>query len=317
MTHLNMKIAFMGTSDFAVPAVRLLIEEKSDLVCVITRPDRPKGRGRKLTAPPVKESSQHKGYPLFQPCDVKDESFIAELKELKPDVIVVVSYGQILSEEILCIPRFGCVNLHPSLLPRYRGAAPINWAIINGERATGITTMLMDSGMDSGDILLQRVVEIEENDTGEILHDRLAVVGAELLMETLRCINEDSITPIPQDHSKATVAPRLKKDDGLIDWAKSNIEIANLVRGLIPWPGAYTHLQDKVLKIFKTALMEGDSGHTTPGTIAGMDTDSIAIATGNGFLLLEEIQLQDHKRMNVMDFLRGHRHKIHIGTVLK
>ena len=316
MTHSKMKIVFMGTSDFAVPALNLLMKNHEDVVGVITRPDRPKGRGRKVTAPPVKKFAQCMGLNIFQPENVKDELFIAQLKALHPDVIVVAAFGQFLPNKILTIPPLGCVNIHPSLLPRYRGPAPINWVIINGEKKTGVTTMLLNDGMDSGDIFLQREVEIQEDDTAEILNDRLAKIGAKLLMETLCRLKKNSIAPIPQDHSKATVVPILKKDDGLIDWTKDSLQISDLIRGLIPWPCAYTHLQGRTLKIFKAKALERNSTEITPGTVTEICKEGITVSTGKGFLLIKEIQLQDHKRMNAADFIRGCRGKIDVGMVL-
>lgn len=312
-----MKIVFMGTPDFAIPALDLLIESGENIVGVVTMPDRTKGRGRKLKAPPVKETAERKGITVFQPGKIRDDFFISKLKELNPDVIVVVAFGQILSKEILKIPRFGCINLHASLLPKYRGAAPINWVIINGDKVTGVTTMLMDEGLDTGDILLQKEVEIEEGDTAETLHDKLAKTGAKLLLETLYRLKEGKITPIPQDHSKATMTPMLKKEDGLIDWEKGAKEISNLIRALTPRPGAFTHLQGKILKIFKVVALEGDSKNINSGTIIEIDEKGITISTGKGFLLIKEIQLQDHKKMGVADFLRGQKHKISVGATLR
>lgn len=312
-----MKIVFMGTPDFAVPALDLLVERGEDIVGVVTMPDRPKGRGRKLKAPPVKETAERNRITVFQPREIKDTFFISNLKELNPDVIVVVAFGHILSKEILKIPRFGCVNLHASLLPRYRGAAPINWAIINGEKMTGVTTMLMDEGLDTGDILLQQEVGMEEEDTAENLHDKLAKTGAELMIETLHRLKEGNITPVPQDHSKATMSPMLKKGDGLIDWEKGAKEISNLIRALTPWPGAFTHLQGKILKIFKVIALERDSKNITPGTITEIDEKGITISTGKGFVLIKEIQLQDHNKMGVADFLRGQKYKIGVGATLR
>ncbi|KAF0121118.1 MAG: methionyl-tRNA formyltransferase, partial [bacterium] len=228
-----------------------------------------------------------------------------------------VAFGRILPKEILKIPRLGCINLHASLLPRYRGAAPINWVIINGEKVTGVTTMLMDEGLDTGEILLQQEVGVEEEDTAENLHDKLAKTGAELLIETLHRLEEGNITPVPQDHSKATMAPMLKKGDGLIDWGKGVKEISNLIRALTPWPGAFTHLQGKIVKVLKVIAIEGDSKGIVPGTITEIEKEGIKVSTSKGFLLIKEIQLQGHKKMGVADFLRGHKHKINVGTTLR
>ena len=312
-----MKIAFMGTSDFAVPALDLLIDKAADIVCVVTRPDRPGGRGRKLIASPVKRLAEKKGIALFQPGNLKSEPFISRFREFMPDIIAVVAFGQIISKEIIEMPRFGCVNLHPSLLPKYRGAAPVNWAIINGERVTGVTTILMDEGIDTGDILLQKEVAIEEDDTSESLHDKLARIGAELLVETLRRTEESTINSVPQDHSQATSVPMLKKEDGLIDWSEGCRHISNQIKGLLPWPGAFTRLRGKRLKIFKGVPLEEGTQMTSPGNVSETSDKGIKVSTGDGFLMIKELQLQDHKRMRVADFLRGHKDKVAVGTILK
>jgi len=312
-----MKIVFMGTSDFATPSLDLLRRTEGDVVGIVTKPDRPKGRGRKMTASSVKELAECNGMTLFQPNNMMDESFILKLRELMPDVIVVVSFGQVIPREILNIPRGGCINLHPSLLPKYRGAAPVNWSIINGDRVTGVTTMFMDEGLDSGDILLQQEAIVEDDDTAKSLHARLAKTGASLLLETLRRLEEGNITAVPQEHSKATWAPMLKKEDGLIDWRKEGIQTSNLMRGLTPWPGAFTHLQGKILKLIKGIVLEGCSKGIVPGTVTEMDGEGIKVSTGRGFLLIKEVQLQDHKKMKVSDFLRGHKHRIGVGTILE
>lgn len=312
-----MKILFMGTSDFAVSSLEFLTNSGEDVIGIVTMPDRPKGRGRKLKASPVKEFAIRKDLALFQPGRVKDESFISRLRELRPDVIVVVAFGQILPKAILTIPRLGCINLHASLLPRYRGAAPINWAIINGDKVTGVTTIYMDENLDTGGILLQQEVEIEDNDTAESLHNKLSKVGAKLLLETLIRHKQESITPISQDRSKVSSAPKLKKGDGLIDWRKRSVEISNLIRGLNPKPGAFSHLDDKILKIFTGTSLKGDTKEITPGTISEIAKEGIRVSTGEGFLLIKEVQLQNHKKMGVRDFLSGQRHRIHTGTILR
>ncbi len=312
-----MKIAFMGTSNFAVPALDLLIDKAADIVCVVTKPDRPGGRGRKLIAPPVKRLAEKKGIALFQPGNLRSEPFISRFREFMPDTIAVVAFGQLISKEILEMPRFGCVNLHPSLLPKYRGSAPVNWAIINGERVTGVTTILMDEGIDTGDILLQKEVAIEEDDTSESLHDKLARIGAELLVETLRRIEKSTINSVSQDHSQATSVPMLKKEDGLIDWSEGCRHISNQIKGLLPWPGAFTWLRGKRLKIFKGVPLEGGAQVTSPGTVSETNYKGIKVSTGDGSLMIKELQLQDHKRMMVADFLRGHKDKVAVGTILK
>jgi methionyl-tRNA formyltransferase len=312
-----MKILFMGTSDFAVSSLEFLTRAREDVIGVVTMPDRPKGRGRKMTATPVKELAIREDIPVFQSGNIRDESFISKLRELTPEVVVVVAFGQILPKEILKMPGFGCINLHASLLPKYRGAAPINRAIINGDKVTGVTTMYMDESLDTGGILLQQEVEIEDNDTAESLHNKLAKIGAKLLAETLRRLKEESITPISQDHSKVTSAPKLKKEDGLIDWRKGSLQISNLIRGLAPKPGAFSHLNGKILKIFNGVALVGDSKNITPGTISEIAKEGIKVSTGEGFLLIKEVQLQNHKKMEIKDFLSGHRHRINVGTILK
>ncbi|MBI5184099.1 MAG: methionyl-tRNA formyltransferase, partial [Nitrospinae bacterium] len=227
-----MRIIFMGTPDFAVPTLKSIIESQHSVVCVVTRPDRPKGRGMDLTPPPVKIVADSFGITVLQPDSVKENGFIDKLKDVKPDIIVVVAFGQILTEEILNIPRYGCINLHASLLPKYRGAAPINWAVINGDEITGVTTIQMDKGMDTGDILLKHEIKISPLYDAVTLHDRLAEMGAGAIIETLEMIESCTLSPIPQDHADASYAPKLKKEDGLIDWGKDACEIYNLVRGV-------------------------------------------------------------------------------------
>ncbi|MDY6853794.1 MAG: methionyl-tRNA formyltransferase [Thermodesulfobacteriota bacterium] len=313
----NMKILFMGTSDFAVSSLEFIKNSEEEVIGIVTMPDRQKGRGMKLKASPVKEFAIRKDIAVFQPGNVKDQTFISKLRELKPDVVVVVAFGQILPKEILMIPRLGCINLHASLLPRYRGAAPINWAIINGDKVTGVTTIYMDENLDTGGILLQQEIEIEDNDTAESLHNKLAKVGAHLLLETLKRHKQKSITPIFQDNSKATPAPKLKKKDGLINWNKGSVEISNLIRGLNPKPGAFSYFDDKILKIFSGISLKGDTKEITPGTISEITKEGIRVSTGKGFLLIKEVQLQNHNKMGIRDFLSGQRHRIHTGTILK
>lgn len=292
----------MGTPEFAVPSLQALIDSEYNVVAVVCQPDRPSGRGRKLTSPPVKILAEANSIPVLQPEKVRTDEFYETLKEFKPDLICVTAYGRIILKNILELPKYGCLNVHASLLPKYRGAAPINWAIINGEKTTGITTMLMDEGMDTGDILLKKEIEIGENDTSIELGEKLSNIGAALLIETIKKGQNDEIKPIKQNDDEATSAPIIKKDVGKIDWSRSAIEIRNLIRGTQPWPGAFTSYQDKNLKIFKAAVddMEGN-----PGEILISNNGRLVIGTGNKSLSIEELQIEGGKRLNVSDFLRG------------
>jgi methionyl-tRNA formyltransferase len=298
-------IVFMGTPEFSVPALRALLAEREKVVAVVTQPDKPRGRGRRVVAPPVKREAERHGCLIVQPSKANDEAFIQQLKELSPDLFVVVAYGHILSETILSIPRIGAINIHASLLPKYRGAAPIQWAIINGEKETGVTTMWMDTGMDTGDILLSSKVAIEPDDTAAVLHDRLAITGAQLLIKTIRRVKDGTLTSIPQDSDQATYAPLLKKEDGRIDWTKPASELDCFVRGMSPWPGAFTTLAGKMLKIYQVKVI---SGHTEapPGSTIPSFPGELYVATGKGILALIEVQKASGKRLNMQDFLRGH-----------
>ena len=312
MTVPPWRIVFFGTPSFALPTLQGLFDGPDDVVGVVTQPDRAKGRGRKIVISPVKERALQKGCPLLQPEKVKEEAFQEAVKDLHPDLFVVVAYGQILPKSLLNIPKCGAVNVHASLLPRYRGAAPIAWAILNGEKWTGVTTMAMDEGMDTGDILSQAEVAIGDKETCETLHDRLAPLGAQLLLETLRKMKVGDIRPIPQDHSKATDAPSLKKEDGRIDWKKKAEEIDRQVRAFNPWPGAYTEWDDRLLKVCR-----GEIRKRTPSGRAGVTvwvgSNFIEVETGEDSYLIEEVQLEGRKKMNVREFLLGH--PIPVGTV--
>ncbi|MBI5286129.1 MAG: methionyl-tRNA formyltransferase [Deltaproteobacteria bacterium] len=307
------RIVFFGTPSFAVPSLDAIIKAGEDVVAVVTQPDRPKGRGRILTPSPVKELAMQHKIPILQPERIRDGVFVKRLKELATDFIVVVAYGNILPKMILDIPPFGCVNLHASLLPRYRGAAPVNWAIINGERETGVTTMLMDEGMDTGPILLSERLLIANDDTAETLGNRLAKSGAGLLLKTLVGLRHATIKPIPQDHTQATYAPMLKKEGGHIDWCKGAEEIRNLVRGLIPWPGAYTSWKEMRWNIYGGEVVRSET-KARPGTILRTSPEGIEVATGKGIFLITELQLEGKKRMKVSEFLRGYR--VEAGQVL-
>jgi len=304
-----MAIIFMGTPEFSVPTLRILLENGYDVQAVVTQPDRPKGRGRKVIPSPVKALADRYKIPVLQPEKVRAPEVQQTLKNIAPDVIVVVAYGQILPESILQIPRLGCINIHASLLPKYRGAAPIQWAIIQGEKETGITTMLMDKGMDTGDILLQKSVPIEEEDTAGTLHDKLALVGAELLFQTLQHLERGTITPKPQNHDIATYIPLLKKEDGRIDWQRPASRIYDKVRGLLPWPVAYTYFKGKTVKLLKVKVEQEpvNTNLLVSGTVVALDNiTGPVIATGKGYIRILEIQPENKKPMRCSDFCRGY-----------
>ncbi len=306
-----MRIVFMGTPEFAVTSLKALIDAGENVVAVVTQPDRPKGRGRRLASPPVKVLAESHSIPVLQPEKIKTPQFYEELSKFSPDLICVAAYGKILPKNILELPPLGCINVHASLLPKLRGAAPINWAIIRGERITGVTTMFMDEGMDTGDILLKEEVAIDDEDTAETLTEKLAPLGGKLLIKTLKALRKGTLKPIPQDDSKATYAPMLKKEMGRVDWSKGAREIRNLIRGLIPWPGAFTTLGGKVLKLYRAEVAEGGG---EPGTVIEAGEAGLMVATGERALKVLELQLEGGKRLSATAFLRGHR--IEPGTVL-
>lgn len=307
-----MKIVFMGTPDFAVPSLNALSISKKDIAAVVTQPDKPSGRGKKLTPPPVKTVALNSGIRVLQPERIKDEAFVNTIKEINPDVIVVAAYGKILPAKILHLPKYGCINVHASLLPKYRGAAPINWAIINGEKETGITIMQMDEGLDTGGILLQKGIEITKEDTAGTLSNKLSKIGAGLLIEGLSAIEKGGIKAIPQDNSKSSYAPMLKKEDGQIDWTKGAEDIYNMVRGMDPWPGAFTYYKGELWKVWK--VRHGDTGKGRPGEILTADKDRIDVVSKDSVISILEIQPANKKRMPVSDFLRGN--KIEKGIIL-
>ncbi len=302
-----LKIVFMGTPEFSVPTLQRLIDSDHSVIAVVTQPDRPKGRGNRVVAPSVKMLAQQYAIPVLQPQRVKASEIRRQLEKLTPDAIVVIAYGQILPQSILNIPRLGCVNVHASLLPKYRGAAPFQWAIIRGEPKTGVTTMLMDKGMDTGDMFVQQAIPIEAEDTAATLHDRLAQVGADVLMRTLQGLEDGSLLPIPQNNAEATYAPLLKKHDGLVDWRKTAADIANAVRGMSPWPGAYTHFQGNRVKLLKVRVEAAAETTAEAGTVVALDQQQgPLIATGAGQLRILEIQPQNKKPMRCSDFCRGY-----------
>lgn len=305
-----MRVVFMGTPAFAVPSLEALDNSDHEVVGVVTQPDRPKGRGQAVEQCPVKELALARGVPVRQPEKIKSPEFLQQLSEWKPDVIAVTAFGRILPKTILDLPPMGCVNVHGSLLPAYRGAAPIQWALIHGEPETGITTMLMDEGMDTGAVLLQHTVPIEPEDTTLELGARMAQAGGALLVETLTRLAGQSVVPRAQDHSRATMAPLLKKEDGVIDWTQSAMEIANRIRGLSPWPGSYTFHHGHRLIIRKGCVDTqgapvGSDGHQ-PGTILAVGQKSFWVETGQGRIEVLEVQPANKKRMSVEQFLLGY-----------
>ncbi len=306
-----MKIIFMGTPDFARTALEKIIEAGHEVTLVVTQPDKPKGRSGELQVSDVKACALEHGIPVFQPVRIKLPENVAELKKYEADIYVVAAFGQILSQEILDIPKFGCVNIHASLLPKYRGAAPIQQAILDGEEKTGVTIMQMAAGMDTGDILIQREIPIEHNETGGGLFDKLSILGGELIVDALPMIERGELTPVPQDEAKATKCGKLSKDMGKIDFYKDADTIRNLVRGLNPWPSAFTSLNGKMLKIWKAEVEEDSSDNQAKdaeiGAIVHVEKDSFSVKTGKGYLKVEELQLEGKKRMMVKDFLLGYK----------
>jgi len=289
----------MGTPEFAVPSLDMLVSEGYDVVAVVTQPDKPKGRGKKLAAPPVKEYALKKGIEVLQPAKIKTTDFENQLRSIAPDLLVTAAYGKILSKELLDIPPLGCINVHASLLPKYRGAAPINWCIINGEKITGVTTMFTDEGMDTGDMLLKKQVEITDEMTAGELHDILSVVGAEVLKETLIKLKDGTLQHEPQNEEEATYAPMMDKDIGKIDWNKSALEIHNLVRGINPWPGSYTFYKGNRMKVWKTRVADNGYASQKPGTICEITKEELIVATGNGFLSVKEVQFDSGRKMGI------------------
>ena len=300
-----MRIVFMGTPEFAVPSLNQLIQDGHNIVGVYPQPDKPKNRGMKLTPPPVKVVAQANHLPVFQPKTLKDEAVQQELAALAPELIVVAAYGRILPEDILNAPPLGSINVHSSILPKYRGAAPIQWAVINGDEITGVTTMRMDVGLDTGDIIAKKQVRIAEDETGGSLFDKLAAVGAELCVETMQMLENKTATFTPQDNEASTHTKMISKELGDIDWKKPAVEIERLIRGLNPWPSAYTHLDNKAFKIWKARVVETDGAYA-PGCICKVGKNTMVVQTGEGGLELLEVQLAGKKRMDAGSFLRGY-----------
>jgi len=308
------KIVFMGTPDFAVPPLEALHAAGHEIALVVTRPDKPKGRGRRVEPPPVKKTALRLGCAIRQPTSLRDESTLQALQDASADFFIVVAFGHILTETVLSMPKQVCINLHASLLPSYRGPAPIHWAVINGEKETGVTTMVMDKGLDTGDILLSAREGISDCDTSGSLHDRLSRLGADLLIRTLAGFADGTIRRIPQDHTRATYAPLLKKTDGLIDWKKPAAKIEPFIRGMTPWPGAFTFWGSRRLKIFKTDVVAVDETSAPPGSVLDGANDQFVVKTGAGALSIRQLQGASGNRLQASEFLRGCR--IRPGEIL-
>ena len=308
-----MKVIFMGTPDFAVPTLEALIE-KHEVLAVVTQPDKPKGRGKKMVFPVIKEKALEHNITVYQPQKVKTPEFVEVLKEYQPDIMVVVAFGQILSEEILNIPKYGCINVHGSILPQYRGAAPIQWSIINGEEFGGVTTMYMAKGLDSGDMILKAKEKIKPDDTYGSLYDRLSVIGADLLIKTLDLIENGEVKRIPQNDDEATFAPMIKPELEHINWNGKNTDIVNLIKGLNPQPVAYTMLNDEKLKIWFAETIDGDY-NGEPGTIVDVRKRDFVVMTAEGAVAVKEVQAQGGKKMSADAYMRGH--AIEKGKILK
>jgi methionyl-tRNA formyltransferase len=307
------RIVFIGTPEFSVPALQALHDNGYNIAAVVTKPDRPKGRGQHVIASPIKKLATAYGYSFLQPTSAKETWFEENLVALNPDLLVVVAYGQILSRSVLTIPRLGAINIHASLLPKYRGPAPIQWAVINGDKQTGVTTMWMDEGMDTGDILLKAEIQINSDETSASLHDKLAHKGAKLLLDTLKKLKSGHLLATRQDNSKASHAPFLKKKDGRIEWSKTADALGCFIRGMDPWPGAFTSLSGKRLRIFTAEHMRKTTKQQ-PGVVLEGFPGDLEVATGRGVLSLKEVQLESGKRLAIDDFLRGY--PVPPGTVL-
>lgn len=309
-----MKIVFMGTPDFAVGALEALIAAGHEITAAVTQPDKAKGRSGQLQAPPVKDCAHKHGIPVLQPRRIKTPEAVEELKKYEADVYIVAAFGQILSQEILDIPRFGCLNIHASLLPRYRGASPIQHVIIDGERETGITIMQMDDGIDTGDMLYQKRIPIASDDTYETLHDKLQALGGESVVEALALLEAGKLVPEPQDDAQSCHAPLIEKRMGRLDFGKSAEELDRLIRGVTPWPSAYTFYKGKQMKIWRAVPTEEGDAAALPGTILRVEGDSFLTACGEGALRVLELQLEGKKRMSAHNFLLGV--KLKAGEVL-
>lgn len=308
-----MRIVFMGTPDFAIPCLERLISSKHDIIGVFCQPDKPKGRAQVLTAPPVKELAEKHNIPVFQPTTLKNGAGVEILKTLEPDLVVVTAYGKILPKDFLDYPKFGCINIHGSILPKYRGASPVQWAVLNGDSEAGITSMQMDAGLDTGDMLVVKKIPVDENETAEGLFDKLSVLGADTLEETLSKLEDGSLVPTKQNESEATYVGMLSKEMSNITWSLTAWEVHNKIRGLYSWPGASTVLGGKTLKIHKAKLSD-KKGNNIPGSVVESEKTLTVCCGDNKCVELLEIQLEGKKRMSAEDFLRGR--KIPVGTVL-
>ena len=314
-----MRIVFMGTPDFSVPALKALVEAGHQVIAVVTQPDKPKGRGKEVQMTPVKIQAMEYGIPVYQPAKVREASFVEVLKGLEADVYVGIAFGQILPKAVLELPKYGCINIHASLLPKYRGAAPIQWCVIDGERETGITTMMMYVGLDTGDMLEKAVIPIEEKETGGSLHDKLSMAGGDLILSTLKKLEEGTLVRTPQTDEGTCYAKMLTKSLGDIDWNQGAVSIERLIRGLNPWPSAYTMWNGKTIKIWAADVIAGreaadflsESGvpaetGTAPGTVVCSDKRGLVVCTGGGLLSIRELQMEGKKRMDTPAFLRGY-----------
>lgn len=302
-----LRLVFMGTPEFAVPSLQVLLDGQDVVVGVVTQPDQPSGRGMILHAPPVKKLAEAYQVPVFQPAKLRTPEALEPFRAWQPDLIVVAAYGRMLPNSVLTLPPLGCINVHASLLPKYRGAAPIQWAIAEGEEETGVTIMRISERMDTGDILLQKAIPIEADDTGGSLHDKLSTLGAEALRETLQLLKQGQLLARPQNEADATYTPIIKKEDGRIDWRLSAITIERRIRAFNPWPSAYTTFGGKLLKVFKAHLeAQPLRTHVNPGTVTEVSPVHLLVATGDGQLSLLEVQLEGKRRMPIEEFLRGH-----------
>lgn len=302
-----MSIIFFGTPDFAIPTLKSLIDSKEDIKLVVTQPDKQKGRGHKISSPPVKDLALSAGIPIIQPTQIGDDSFYQIISNIKPEFIIVVAYGKLLPKKILSIPEKGCINIHASLLPKYRGAAPIQWALINGESITGVTSMLMDEGLDTGDKLLQRSINIEESDNSKSLSEKLARLGSDVLIETIKGIRNGVIKPAPQV-GEISYAPPFKKTDGRIIWDKNARELFNFIRAMYPWPSAFTYLKNERIKIIRAKPIGGEG---IAGRIEKASDEKLIVGTGKGLLLIEELQPDGKRIMSASAFLSGRKLKEH------
>ncbi len=300
-----MRIIFMGTPDFAVGTLQALCDAGHEIVLAVTQPDKPAGRGKSLKAPPVKELAEELGIPVFQPEKIRDPEALDTLKTQNADIIVVVAFGQILPKAVLEMTRYGCVNVHASLLPAWRGAAPIQWSLLAGDEVTGVTTMQMDEGLDTGDILLQREIPVEPDETGGSLFDKLAGAGAQLCVETLKELEAGTVSPVPQGETTTPYAKMLDKKMGRIDWSRPAGEIERMIRGLSPWPGAYTYRGDKMLKVRKAGITEAATVDSVPGTMRQAPDGSLLVQTGDAVMWIEEIQPAGKRAMTSAEYLRG------------